>query len=53
MGVKSRQMMYPMAEMIEVAAEGTTAIYLMDIPAGTIIESVLVRVQTAATGTAA
>ena len=50
MAVKARQMMYPMAEMIEVAAEGTTIIDLMDIPAGTIIESVLVRVKTPATG---
>jgi len=53
MAITARRTMYPMAEMVEVAAEGTTVIDLVDIPEGTIIESVMVRVKTPATGTAA
>ena len=53
MAITARRTMYPMAEMVEVAAEGTTVIDLVDIPEGTIIESVLVRIKTPATGTAA
>jgi len=53
MAITARRTMYPMAEMVEVAAEGTTVIDLVDIPEGTIIESVLVRVKTPATGDAA
>lgn len=52
MGVKQVKRMYPMAECFEVESEGTTVIDLVTIPAGTLVEKVLVRIETAATGTA-
>lgn len=52
MGVKGRNTVYPFAEMIEVESEGITSIDLLAIPGYTLIEKVIVRVKTAAVGTA-
>jgi len=47
MAITNRKSVYPFAECVEVTLEGTTSIDLMDIPAGAIIEKVLVRIKTA------
>jgi hypothetical protein len=51
MAVNAQKTMYPFAEMFEVTTTGVTAIDLMNIPAGTIIENVMVRIKTAGVGT--
>jgi len=45
--------MYPFAEVFEVDTNGTTAVDVWDIPAGTIIAMVLAEIQVSSTGTGA
>ena len=52
MAIKQKFSVYPFAEMIEVETNGTTAVDVLSIPKYTIIEGVLVRIKTAATGDA-
>lgn len=52
MAVKRVDHFWPDMVVVEVESEGTTSIDLLDIPADTLIERVLVRIKTAATGTA-
>lgn len=51
MAVLTRKVVYPFFECIEVYSSGATSIDLLKIPDGTVIERVLVRIKTAATGT--
>lgn len=44
MGITNQRTVYPFAEMVEVTSESTTAVDVLTIPAGAIIENVLVRV---------
>ena len=41
---------YPFAEMFEVSTDGTTAVKIWDIPAGTIITMVLAKIKVQGTG---
>uniref|UniRef100_A0A6H1ZGS2 Uncharacterized protein n=1 Tax=viral metagenome TaxID=1070528 RepID=A0A6H1ZGS2_9ZZZZ len=50
MALFNRKTVHPFMECIEVTSESATSIDLMKIPDGTIVERVLVRVKTAATG---
>jgi len=43
---------YPFAEMFEVTTDGTTAVKIWDIPAGTVITMVLAKIKVAGTGSA-
>ncbi len=52
MTVTAVKAVYPFAELFEVASQGDTVIDLMKIGAGVIIENVVVRVKTPATGSA-
>ncbi len=48
MGVVNRYTVYQMAEMVLIGSEGTTIVPVFSIPAGTVIEHVMVRVKTPA-----
>ena len=46
MGLQNRYSVYPVAEMVDIESEGTTAVAVYSIPDGTIIDKVLAIVKT-------
>lgn len=47
MGLQNRYTVYPVAEMVDIQSEGTTAVDVFSIPDGMIVEEVLVIIKTA------